>query len=301
MTFITPSENANAKVVANRGTGRQIFNQAFNALKQDTRVLLVPVIAFLVNLVLFAVIGVSWILLIPVMSIYNSTTTINYVLGALLYVVFACTHVFSQAIIMSAANDIFEGKKADLSAATKSAFSRFGSLFLFAIIESTVGLILRTIADNLKGVAGALVRIIGGLAWAVASYFAIPGILFDGLGPFKSIGQSGRLIKAKWGNVMRTNIAAGAVIALLMLAGFGAIFGGVFAFVTANSGTIDSINWNVGAILLFVSGIGLVLFAGLLQGAILAFLKVALYRFAKDEKSVGFESGMLSAGFKVKN
>jgi len=301
MTFMTPAENANPTATANRKTGRAIFAQAFNALKQDTRVLLVPVIAFLVNLVLFAVIGVSWILLIPAMSIYNSTTTINYVLGALLYVVFACTHVFSQAIIMSAANDIFEGKKADLSAATKSAFSRFGSLFLFAIIESTVGLILRTIADNLKGVAGALVRIIGGLAWAVASYFAIPGILFDGLGPFKSIGQSGRLIKAKWGNVMRTNIAAGAVIALLMLAGFGAIFGGVFAFVTANSGTIDTINWNVGAIFLFVSGIGLLLFAGLLQGAILAFVKVALYRFAKGKSSAEFDSSLLNASFKVKN
>ncbi len=300
MTFMTPAENATPTATANRKTGRAIFAQAFNALKKDKSVLLVPVVAMAANLFIFAAIAVAWILLIPAMDIYNSTGTVNYALGAVMYLAFSMTHVFSQAIIMSAANDVFEGKKADLSAATKEAFSRFGSLFLFALLEGTVGLILRAIADNLKGLAGSLVRVIGGLAWSVGTYFAIPGILFEDLGAVKSIGDSGRLIKSKWGNVMRSNVVAGAIIALMMFGGLGSIFGGVFVFANENSMTPDLV-WPAGAIALWVLGLALVLFAGLLQGAILAFLKVALYRFAKDKSSAEFDSSLLNASFKVKN
>jgi hypothetical protein len=300
MTFMTPAENANPTATANRKTGRAIFAQAFNALKKDKRVLLVPVVAMAANLFIFAAIAVAWILLIPVMDIYNATNTVDYVLGAVMYLAFAATHVFSQAIIMAAANDIFEGKKADLGAATKEAFSRFGSLFLFALLEGTVGLILRAIADNLKGIAGSLVRFVGGLAWSIGTYFAIPGILFDDLGAFKSIGESGRLIKSKWGNVMRSNVVAGAIIALMIFGGFASIVGGVALFANVNSNSSD-FSLPAGSVALWILGVVLVLIAGLLQGAILAFLKVALYRFAKGKSSAEFDSSLLNASFKVKN
>ena len=297
-TFIEPSANANT--ISNRKAGRIIFNQAFNALKKDTRVLLVPLIAMLVNIVFFVGFIISWILLIPAMNIYNATNTVDFVLGAVLYLAFACTQVFSQAILMSAANDIFEGKPADLSAAVRKAFSRFGSLFLFAVLEATVGLILRAIAERLQGIGGALLRFIGGLAWSIASYFAIPGILFDGLSPFKSIGESGRLIKAKWGTAMRVNVAAGALLALAIFASFGSIMGGLFVFANANSGVENTIVWPMGSTLLVAFGILLLFVAIFVQGAVLAFLKVALFRFAKDQSSAGFEQNTLASGFKVK-
>ena len=240
---------------SNPKIGRAIFKQAFNALKQDTHVIAIPFLAFL-------------------------ATNIN---------------VVSQAAVMAAANERFNGNNPTVGSSLAFAFKNYGQLSLFGFLDATVGMVLRAIQERI-GFVGSLLRIIGGLLWAVATYFAIPGIIFGGQTATESIKSSVVLIKEKWGNALKTNIVASAVIALVFLVGLGVVMSGVGIIVMDQSG-----NLLYSGLSLIGSGVVIFLIGGLLQASVMAYVKVALYRYATGQSLPGFDDALLGQAFKVKN
>jgi hypothetical protein len=66
-------------------------------------------------------------------------------------------------------NERLEGRNPTVAGSIKVALSRYGALSLFGFLETTVGIIMRAIQERL-GFLGGLIRIIGGLLWAIATY-----------------------------------------------------------------------------------------------------------------------------------
>jgi hypothetical protein len=279
--------------------GRAIFKESLRTLRKDPQVMAIPLLAIGADLVFAVVIGISWILLIPFMDINNATNSVNIALGITYAVFAAIAHVLSQAAVMFAANERFEGRNPTVGSALSAAFKKFGPLSLFGLLEATVGLVLRYIADNIK-VLGDVVRFIGGLAWAISTYFAIPFILFENRGPFGAIGESAKLIKAKWGEVLRGNVAASAVFVLFYLLAFGGFVGGlVLTFSGCNTTTACNINWaGPGVIGLSIL---VLLFTGLASSSVMAYVRIALFRYASGKSLPDFDSGLLANSFRVKN
>jgi len=291
MTFINASGASRPKV------GRAIFKEALKTLRKDPQIMTIPLIAIGVNLVFAALIGISWILLIPFMDINNTTNSVNIGLGIAYALLAAITHVIAQAAVMFAANERFEGRNPTVGSSLAAAFKKFGPLALFGLLEATVGLVLRAISDNLK-VLGDIVRFIGGLAWAISTYFAIPFIIFGGQSPFSSIGLSAKLIKAKWGDVLRGNVAASAIFVLIYLLAFGGFVGGLV--MTLNSCNDAGCNINPGGPGLIGVSILAMIIAGLASSTVMAYVKIALYRYATDKPLPDFDSGLLANSFRVK-
>ena len=263
----------------------------------DSQVMVIPVLAIAVDLAFAVLALVAWIFLIPVMVVQNATNQVDAALGVIIAVLFAITHVISQAAVMFAANERFEGRNPTVGGSLAKAFSKFGPLALFGLLEATVGLILRYIADNLKGV-GNLIRMIFGLAWSVSTYFAIPYMIFENQGPIGSIGQSVNLIKAKWGDVLRGNVVASAAFVLAWLLAFGGFIGGILMVLNTCNDAGCTIEWN-GPSLIGVSVLAFVLI-GLASASVMAYVKVALYRFASNKPLPGFDSELLQNGFRTK-
>jgi len=266
-------------------------------LQQDPQILVIPVIAAGADILFSVLAGISWILLIPAMQVPSGLNAVNVSIGVVLAVLFAITHVVSQAAVMIAANERFEGRTPTVGSALSAAFKKFGPLALFGLLEATVGLVLRYIADNLK-VLGDIVRFIGGLAWAISTYFAIPFIVFGGQAPFAAIGLSAKLIKAKWGDVMRGNVVASAVFLLAWLISFGGLISGLFLTLNACNDVSCKINY-AGASVIGLSVLVMLLTA-LASSTIMGYVKVALYRFATDKALPGFNSQLLENAFRVK-
>jgi len=279
----------------NSKVGRAIFKESFNALKHDNQVLVIPFLAFLATVVAGGLIAVSWLFLIPAMAIYNITDVVQTALGIVFLFVAANFQVVSQAAVMVAANERFEGRNPSVAGSIKVALSRYGALSLFGFLETTVGIIMRAIQERL-GFLGSLIRIIGGLLWAIATYFAITEIMFGQKGPIDAIKNSVVLIKEKWGNALKSNIVAGAVVALVYLAGLGTVFAGVGMLVTARSENMIPAGLSV-----IGSGVVLFLIAGLIQTTVMAYVRVALYRYATGQSLPGFNEELLGQAFKVKN
>jgi hypothetical protein len=291
MSSISMGSQRNSKV------GRAIFKESFNALKQDIQVLAIPFLAFLATLVVGVFIVVSWVLLTPVMEIYKASNVVQTAMGIVAGFIGANIHVVSQAAVMAAANERFEGRTPTVAGSLKAAFDRYAQLSLFGFLEATVGLVLRAIQERL-GFLGGFLRIIGGLLWAVATYFALPGILFGQQTAIESIKSSAVLIKEKWGNALRSNIVASAVIALVFLAGLGVVMSGV-GLMVLNETASNSVLFS--GLSLIGSGVVIFLIGGLLQSSVMAYVRVALYRYATGKSLPGFNEELLGQAFKVKN
>jgi hypothetical protein len=144
-----------------------------------------------------------------------------------------------------------------------------------------VGLILKSIQER-SGVIGRIVIGLIGAAWAITTYFVIPVIAFEGLGPFASIKRSLGLLKGTWGEAAIANIGIGLIFGLAALAGLIPL---ILAFVLADI-TIALV------VLLVVIAYWVVL--GILASAASGILRASLYRFATTGKvAEGFPEQVL--------
>lgn len=276
--------------------GRAIFSEAFKNLNKDKSILWLPIIGFGINLVV-AVIVFAAMLIPSIMASSGSYDYITIAASVLVAIVAALVHVFTQASVMSAANQRYQGQTPTIGTAVAGARAHFATLFKFGLLEATVGMILRAIKDNFKMVGG-LISIVGGLAWGVATYFAIPAILFENAGPIEAIKKSGSLITSRWGAALRVNVLASALFVMVLLLGFGGFIGGIFVTAQSSFSTTDAMFlgglWLMGVSVLFL------ILVAFVQATVMSYACVALYRYAVGQPLPDFNSDLARNAFRIK-
>ena len=149
------------------------------------------------------------------------------------------------------------------------------------------------VADRAGGLGGLLLQAIGGAAWSVASFFVLPILALEGLGPFDAIKKSLYVVRARWGESIVGGAAVGFVTGLIALAGIGLAVLGVIAG--------GNVSWYAGVPLILI---GLVLFfVGITLGSVLrAVFTVVVYRYATENLvTEGFPAEDLEQVFRAKN
>jgi hypothetical protein len=189
------------------------------------------------------------------------------------------------------ASAVFDGRDPTLGDGIRVARSRFGVIVMWSIVSATVGAVLQVIGER-GGLGGALVQVIGGLAWSIASFFALPILALEGLGPFATLRRSLGVVREKWGESVVGGVAIGFVTALIALAGVGIVVLGVVLGANAT--------WAGGVP---VIAIGVVVFvAAVTVGSVLrAVFTVAVYRYATEGAALGgFAAEDLDGAFRPK-
>lgn len=103
--------------------------------------------------------------------------------------------LFNVALV-SAASDHFADGKATLDHGLQVAWDRKGSIFQWAILAASVGLILNMIEDR-RGWVGSLAARSIGVAWS--TFFVIPLIAVEDIGPIEALSRSSNLFSETWG------------------------------------------------------------------------------------------------------
>ena len=202
-----------------------LFKEAWRFLKADTEMLWIPLITAVLNLLLFGTLIAGFGLLIMGGDITLSqegepSSTIELVFLFLCYVIGAFTFALSQAAITNTVYTRVHNGDATLLDSLRAAFSHWFSLLLWSIITSTVGLVLRVIAERSRlGII--IVAAVLGVAWSVLTYFVVPAMVIDKKSAFASIGTSARVFKMTWGETIVSNIGLGLALLVIHL---GAIF-----------------------------------------------------------------------------
>jgi hypothetical protein len=109
-----------------------------------------------------------------------------------------CSVAFSSEIL-----EALNGRAVSIRHGFGVAFSRWKSVLWWSLLAGVVGLIIRKLEDQLSFVGKLVVGWIG-VAWSVASIFAIPILVREPslANPFAVLGRSAETIKRTWGEML---------------------------------------------------------------------------------------------------
>jgi len=142
----------------------------------------------------------------------------NITMYVTLFLFYFCNYFvitfFNTALVASVMN-IIEGGPGKLSFGLSFAMKRMHSILGWALVSAVVGMLLRSLEKNQK--IGAIVASVIGMAWTALSYFVVPILVAEGLGPIAAIKRSGGILKSTWGTALTGNFSMGGIAFLLAL------------------------------------------------------------------------------------
>jgi hypothetical protein len=109
-----------------------------------------------------------------------------------------------------------DGKTMSIGEGWSAANERIGAIAVWALIVCTVGAILRLLEERLP-LAGRLAAGIFGMAWSLATLFAIPVPAYERRSPLQTIGRSTEIFKRRWGAQIGGSFGIGAAGAILTI------------------------------------------------------------------------------------
>jgi hypothetical protein len=213
------------------------------------------------------------------------------VVGA--YVIIAIGQ-FCAVALAACATKALDGEDTTFSEGVSAARQRLGAILGWAAVQLIVGAAVSALQALLRDAAGNVISaIVGGLAnfaWTVATFFVVPVIALEGLGPKQAIQRSAGVVKERWGEgVVGTATIGGAIFLVGILPGAAVIALGVL--LTGSSAAL-------GAVVIAV-GVTVVVIAALLQATLSAVFRVALFRFATGGDASGrFTAEQLQDAFR---
>ena len=215
----------------------------------------------------------------------------GYALGFLFYFSQYFVIFFFNAGLVGCAMLRLGGARPTFRDGLRMASKRAGAIAGYALIATTVGIIIRTLQERVGFIGRIIVGLIG-VAWNIATFLVVPVLVADDGGPIDAVKHSARLVKKTWGENIIGNAGIGIVFTLVFLfvlvAGAGAVIMAVMA---------KSLALVVVAVLLTILAIA---FTFLVQSALHGIYAAALYRFALGKPSQGFEGTALQAAFAPK-
>lgn len=258
-----------------------LIAQSFQIIRKDKKLILFPILSGL------SVLAVAALYFIPLFQLgivhqYAERQHVEPSAYAWMFLWY-CTNyfviVFFSCALAACAQIRFSGGEATLGAGLSQAAAKLPSILMWAVVASTVGLIIRIIEDRSEWL-GKLLSSLLGVAWAVATYLMVPVLVFEQEGTFGSIKRSSQLLRKTWGEQLTGNIGFGLPFLLLSIPGI----------LLGMMGVHNPV----------VLGIALFYFLLLIafMSAVKGIFAVALYRYATHgEAPAGFSQVNLNGAF----
>lgn len=118
--------------------------------------------------------------------------------------------VFMNAALILCVKKRLQGGNPTISYGLKEASKHILPIIGWSLISTTVGLILHALEDRAEN--NFLARIVIGLigmAWSLATFFALPVIVIEGKDAFSAISRSASLLKKTWGEQIIATMGIG--------------------------------------------------------------------------------------------
>jgi hypothetical protein len=195
--------------------------------------------------------------------------------------------VFFNSALISCALVRFNGGEPTLGDGIRVAMARLPQILAWALVSATVGVLLKVIENTHKTV-GEIVSAILGTAWSILTYFVVPVLVVEKVGPIEAVKRSMEILRKTWGEALVGNMGMDLFVFLLFLP----------VIIVAVVGVVMlGVMIPVGIALLVLAAIGGGLVAAIgpaLHGIFLA----AIYQYAaQGEVPDGFDKRALRSAF----
>ena len=271
-----------------------LVKASWAVLRADKELIVFPIVSMI------AATLVTLTFFVPMMFVFFASDSPNrgaladpafFVFLLIFYIVQYTVVFFCNTALVGAAMIRLNGGDPTVGDGFRIARERVGKIVAYAVIASTVGMVLRWLSE--RGLLGRIVAGFFGLAWNIATYLVVPVLVVEDIGPVDAIKRSTALLRKTWGEQIVGNVGIGAVFGLLIFA-LVLLFIPALLFVI----TLQSVVLIIGAILFFV----LVLIGlGLLSSALGGIYTAAVYRFAVNgDPGEFFDKSLVEQTFRAK-
>ena len=205
----------------------QLFKSSVKVIGAHPKLLIFPIVTGLLTLgialfflapVVLVLIAPHWIHGGPIQSVANhfgflrirqgmpsafQLQPLGSVLLAGMYLLNLFLATMSSVAFNSQIFEALAGRPVSIGRGIEAACLRWKSVLFWSLLAGTVGLLIRALEDKLSFIG----RIVGGfigLAWSIASIFAIPILVRETsiTNPFEVVSKSAKTIKATWGEML---------------------------------------------------------------------------------------------------
>jgi uncharacterized protein DUF6159 len=266
--------------------GWALAKRSWQVLRADRSLIWFPIISGLASL------GAAALIFGPAVAVYSveQTEVVLIAAGIIGAYVLTFVAVFFNTALAAAAAQSLAGHDTSLSDGLVVARGRLSIILQWALVQGTVGLLLQA----LEGLAGDSLpgRIIAGIvnfAWSAATFFVIPIIAFEGIGPRDTFNRSVSVLRQRWGEGVVGTVSISGVVMLVVLLPVLAVGGLGYSMLDTAEG------FGIGLIVVAAA----ILLAGfVVAGTLNSIFRVALYQYATQEQApAGFDTAGLEQAF----
>jgi Family of unknown function (DUF6159) len=267
------------------GRGLALTKQSWSIVRTDRSLLVFPIVSGVIALLLAVVFGGG------ALAVLDSSTPAAVVIGVVGAYLLVLATVFCNVALTACAARALEGADTTPGEGFAAARARFGPITGWAGLQLVVGALITALQAVLREGAGQLVSFLVGslanLAWNVATFFVVPVIALEGLGPKAALQRSLGVIRQRWGEGVTGTFAIGGLVFLFAFLPGAALFAAGLAL------------GGVAGDVLIAAGVALFVTGAVVQSALTAVFKVALYRFAAEDRvTAPFDRGELEGAFR---
>jgi hypothetical protein len=201
---------------------------------------------------------------------------------------------FFNTALVGAVMKQLDGESATLGDGLRIAASKLYTIFGYALISATVGMLLHAIQER-SGWIGKIVGGLLGVSWTLATYLVVPVLAANDVGPVEAIKESAALFTRTWGEaaIGRTGMGLAFAMLFLLVVGCGMALTALAKNVLHSQSVMQ---------LTAIVTIGALVIIALIFSALSGIYAVALYRYASDSAGTsGFDSDALASAFYARN
>jgi hypothetical protein len=199
--------------------GWTIALNSFAVLKENKQLIIFPILS-----------GISMILVIgsfvtvmlasygwDIQAFNDQSPVVNYSILFVYYLLNYTVIVFFNTALVHCTHLYFTGEEVTIRKGLQFALSRMGAILSWAVFAATVGTLLRLLQDNFGRIGKVITGLIG-IVWSIATFFVVPVIANENLGPIAAFKRSSQLVKEKWGEGLGASFSFGLIHILAFLA-----------------------------------------------------------------------------------
>lgn len=258
--------------------------QSFAVLRSDKELMWLPVVSAISCIAATIIIfGSGALLILPLGSMPHDVAAQRLLYQQMLpfiflfYVATYAIAIFFNVALVSIASNRLAGGQATLTDGLRVAWARKWRILEWAVLAATVGMILKAVERRASFIGRIVIGIIG-FVWTLASFFVVPLLAAEDIGPIDALRRSADIFRKTWGEEVVGGFSFGLIFLLLAIPGI------VLPFAL---GQLGSAGLFAGFALAVIYWVLLAVTSAAVQGIFVA----ALFRYATTREIPGAFSG----------
>lgn len=266
-------------------TSWQLLQSSLSFLANNKDLIMIPVMSLIVSGLLFLAFFASGLKQIIQQQMNQHHALMPLIIFAVLYMLFCFAITFFNAVLIATAARRLQGKRFSITQGFAETWQHWPALLGWTLISSIVGQIIHMLESS-NNIFEEIVAAIIGVSWALCSFFVLPVLILENVGPIQAFNNSRKKFANNWRKVFSINI-------FFMLL-FVVIIALMFALIKLSSSSLVFIE------LLIIAFVGYI-FLMTLAKALNAIVKSALYLYImKEINSSYFEDSLLDRAIVAK-